>query len=140
MWTESFNISYTRLLVAFYHLCVSLPRHTLFLRAVWVIFFPAEWHTPQKWSDLKHVFSYTSNSSNGSLLLQAWFLHSIFPDLIASSGDTLVFSPTGNVILRYKDTLYTFSLLVFSCRAKFCGFAYFYIKLTASVLEGFVAL
>lgn len=136
-WTERFNTSYTRLLVAFYHLRVSLPLHTLFLCAVWVIFFPAEWHTPQKWNDLKHVFSYNFNAT---VLLQAWFLHSIFIELIAWSADTLMFSPTGNVILRCKDALCTFSLLLFSYGAKFCRFTYFYIKLIASLLEGCVAL
>lgn len=101
-------------------ICVFSSHSTHFscVQSGW-FFFSAEWHTPQKWNDLKHVFSY---NFNGTVLLQVWSLHSIFTDLIAWSADTLVSSPTGNVILRYEDTLCTFSLLLFSYRAKFCGF------------------
>lgn len=95
------------------HVFPSHPTHFNCVQSGWFFFSLLNGTHPRS-GRIWNVFCYNFNSSNGTVLLQAWFLHSIFTDWIAWSGDTLVFSPIGNVMVRYKDTLCTFSLLLFS--------------------------
>lgn len=70
--------------VTLYSLRVSFPLHIFPVCNLGEIFsFPAEWHTLQNGKDLNYVFSYNFNNSEGTVLFQVWFLHSICTDIIA---------------------------------------------------------